>query len=328
MKSLRMILPLAAILLVLGFSCFFTVQEGHQALVTQFGKPVGGPYSEAGLYFKIPMIQEVHMFDKRLLKWDGKPNEIPTRDKKYIWVDTTARWRIVDPLLYLQTVGNETGASSRLDDIIDSTVRDMVSSNLLVELVRSADWDPTPPSDSPLAKVVTPLLPMDPAGGQVPGGVAAEPMEVKVGRQLITRSMLTEAAKLTKQYGIELLDVEIKRINYVETVQKRVFERMISERKRIASQYRSEGEGEKARILGTMEKELARVRSEAYKTAQETRGQGDAKATTIFGQAFGQDPQFYTLFKTLETYRSLPVDKTEFVLSTDGDYFKFMKKVP
>jgi membrane protease subunit HflC len=327
-KSLRLILPVAAILLVLVFSCFFTVQEGHQALVTQFGKPVGGPYGEAGLYFKIPMIQEVHMFDKRLLKWDGKPNEIPTRDKKYIWVDTTARWRIVDPLLYLQTVGNEVGASSRLDDIIDSTVRDMVSSNLLVELVRSADWDPTPPSDSPLAKVVTPLLPTDDAGGQVPGGAAAEPLEVKVGRQLITRSMLTEAAKLTKQYGIELLDVEIKRINYVETVQKRVFERMISERKRIASQYRSEGEGEKARILGTMEKELARVRSEAYRTAQETRGRGDAKATTIFGQSFGQDPQFYSMFKTLETYRSLPADKAELILSTDGDYFKFLKKVP
>ncbi|MBI5521625.1 MAG: protease modulator HflC [Desulfarculus sp.] len=323
-----MILPLAAILLVLAFSCFFTVQEGHQALVTQFGKPVGGPYSQAGLYFKIPMIQEVHLFDKRLLKWDGKPNEIPTRDKKYIWVDTTARWRIVDPLLYLQTVGNETGASSRLDDIIDSVVRDMVSSNLLVELVRSADWDPTPPSDSPLAKVVTPLLPLDTAGGQAAGGVAAEPLEVKVGRQLITRSMLSEAAKLTKQYGIELLDVEIKRINYVETVQKRVFERMISERKRIASQYRSEGEGEKARILGTMEKELARVRSEAYRTAQETRGQGDAKATTIFGQAFGQDAQFYTLFKTLETYKAMSPDKTELILSTDGDYFKFLKKVP
>lgn len=329
MKGLRLILPLAAILLALAFSCFFTVQEGHQALVTQFGKPVGGPYNQAGLYFKIPFIQEVHMFDKRLLKWDGKPNEIPTRDKKYIWVDTFARWRIVDPLRFLQTVGTETGAASRLDDIIDSVVRDMVSSNLLVELVRSADWNPTPPSDSPLAKVAPPLLPPpEAAGGQTPGDASTEPTEVKVGRQLITRAMLTEAAKLTLQYGIELLDVEIKRINYVETVQKRVFERMISERKRIASQYRSEGEGEKARILGTMEKELARVRSEAYKTSQETRGQGDAKATSIYGQAFGQDPQFYSLFKTLETYKALPADKTEFVLSTDGDYFKFLKKVP
>ncbi len=328
MKSLRLILPAAAILLALAFSCFFTVQEGHQALVTQFGKPVGGPYSEAGLYFKIPLIQEVHIFDKRILKWDGKPNEIPTRDKKYIWVDTFARWRIVDPLRFLQTVATETGAASRLDDIIDSVVRDMVSGNLLVELVRSADWDPNPPSDSPLAKVAKPLLPPDVAGDQSQSEAAAEPAEVKMGRKLITRAMLTQASKLVPQYGIELVDVEIKRINYVESVQKRVFERMISERKRIASQYRSEGEGEKARILGTMEKELARIRSEAYKKAQETRGQADAKATTIFGQAFGQDPQFYSLFKTLETYTSLPSDKTELILSTDGDYFKYLKKVP
>lgn len=328
MKSLRLIPPAAAILAGLAFSCFFTILEGHQALVTQFGKPVGGPYSEAGLYFKIPLIQEVHIFDKRLLKWDGKPNEITTRDKKYIWVDTTARWRITDPLRFLQTVATETGAASRLDDIIDSVVRDMVSSNLLVELVRSADWDPTPPSDSPLAKAVTPLPPAEPGSDHAPPENAAEPIEVKAGCKLITRAMLAQAAKLVPQYGIELVDVEIKRINYVENVQKRVFERMISERKRIASQYRSEGEGEKARILGTMEKELARVRSEAYKKAQETRGQADARATAIFGQAFGQDPQFYSLFKTLETYNSLPVDKTELILSTDGDYFKFLKKVP
>jgi membrane protease subunit HflC len=327
-KSLRLILPVAAILLVLAFSCFFTVQEGHQALVTQFGKPVGGPFSEAGLYFKIPFIQDVHIFDKRLLKWDGKPNEIPTRDKKYIWVDTFARWRIVDPLRFLQTVATETGAASRLDDIIDSVVRDMVSSNLLVELVRSADWDPTPPSDSPLAKVAKVPPPTDGASDLSQAESAAEPMEVKVGRKLITRAMLTQAAKLIPQYGIELVDVEIKRIIYVESVQKRVFERMISERKRIASQYRSEGEGEKARILGTMEKELARVRSVAYKTAQETKGQGDAKATSIYGQAFGQDPQFYTLFKTMETYSSLPSDKAELILTTDSDYFRFIKKVP
>ncbi|MFH1035669.1 MAG: protease modulator HflC [Pseudomonadota bacterium] len=327
MKGLRFLLPLVVILAMLVSASFFTVREGQQALVTQFGKPVGGAYSKAGLYFKLPMVQEVHTFEKRLLKWDGKPNEIPTRDKKYIWVDTTARWRITDPLLYLQTVGTEVGASSRLDDIIDSVVRDMVSSNLLVELVRSADWDPTPPSDSPLAKVIKVPLPPE-AGEQGQGETSSEPLEVKVGRQLITRSMLAEAAKVTPQYGIELVDVEIKRINYVESVQKRVFERMVSERKRIASQYRSEGEGEKLRILGTMEKELARVRSEAYKTAQETRGKGDAQATSIFGQAFGQDPQFYALFKTLETYSSLPPDKAELILSTDSDYFKFIKKVP
>ncbi len=331
MKSLRLIMPAAAILLALAFSCFFTVQEGHQALVTQFGKPVGGPYSEAGLYFKIPLIQEVHIFDKRILKWDGKPNEIPTRDKKYIWVDTFARWRIVDPLRFLQTVATETGAASRLDDIIDSVVRDTVSSNLLVELVRSADWNPNPPRDLPLAtdsKASTTYGERGEAPGAMVGDTSTEPTDVKVGREKLTRHMLAEAAKLTPQYGIELIDVQIKRINYVESVQKRVFERMISERKRIASLLRSEGAGERSRILGTMEKELARIRSEAYMRAQEIRGNGDAQATQIFGQAFGRDPQFYALFKTLETYGSLPGDKLELILSTDNEYLRYLKKVP
>jgi membrane protease subunit HflC len=316
---------------VVAYGSLFTVREGHQALVTQFGKPVGGPYSEAGLYFKLPLIQQVHLFDKRILKWDGRPNEIPTRDKKYIWVDTTARWRITDPLKFLQTVANETGASSRLDDIIDSVVRDTVSSNLLVELVRSADWDPNPPRDLPLtgeSSISTTYGERGEAPGAMVGDTSTEPADVKVGRERLTRHMLAEAAKLTPEYGIELIDVQIKRINYVDSVQKRVFERMISERKRIAALLRSEGEGEKRRILGTMEKELARVRSEAYRKAQEIRGQGDAEATGIFGKAFGQDPQFYALFKTLETYGELPADKAELILSTDGDYFKYLKKVP
>lgn len=333
MKSARLviILTVLAVVAIAAFSSLFTVREGHQALVTQFGKPVGGPYAEAGLYFKLPLIQEVHVFDKRILKWDGRPNEIPTRDKKYIYVDTTARWRITNPLLFLQTVANETGAASRLDDIIDSVVRDTVSSNLLVEMVRSADWDPNPPRDLPLTgdvKASTTYGERGEAPGAMVGDTSTEPADVQVGREKLTRHMLAEAAKATPQYGIELVDVQIKRINYVDSVQKRVFERMISERKRIASLLRSEGEGEKRRILGTMEKELARIRSEAYKKAQETQGQGDAQATTIYGQAFGQDPQFYSLFKTMETYGSLPPDKAELILSTDGDYFKYLKKVP
>ncbi len=325
MKSARYLVPLLVVLVAATFSSFFTVREGQQALVTQFGKPVGGPYSEAGLYMKIPLIQEVHLFEKRLLKWDGKPNEIPTRDKKYIWVDATARWRITDPLRFLQTVTTETGANSRLDDILDSVVRDLVSSNLLVEMVRSMDWDPNAPRD--LGEGADPM-----AGGSAGlasfGDASTEPLDVKFGRQVLTRRMLSEAAKLTPQYGIELVDVEIKRINYVESVQKRVFERMVSERKRIASQYRSEGEGEKHRILGTMEKDLARIRSESYKKAQETRGAADAKTTTIYGQAFGQDPQFYSLFKTLETYGIQTDGRTELILSTDGEYFRNLKKVP
>jgi len=322
MKNMRFILPILVILVVGASSAFFTVQEGFQAIVTQFGKPVGGPYKEAGLYFKIPFIQEVHKFEKRIMKWDGSPNQIPTRDKKYIWVDTTARWRIVDPLRFLQTVATENSAHSRLDDIIDSVVRDLVSSNLLVELVRSADWRPDREGE---------FREQEAASQQQGGRVKDESevhVEVKQGRQLITRSIVAEAAKVTPQYGIELIDVQIKRINYVESVQKRVFERMISERKRIASQYRSEGEGEKSRILGTMEKELARIRSEAYRKAQEIHGQADAEATAIYGKAFGQDPDFYALFKTLETYAEQPEGKMDLILSTDSEYLKYLKKVP
>jgi membrane protease subunit HflC len=321
MKSLRFLVPLAVIVAILAMSSFFTVQEGQQAILTQFGKPVGGPHEEAGLYFKIPFIQEVHIFEKRLLKWDGSPNQIPTRDKKYIWVDTTARWRITNPLRFLQTVASERGALSRLDDIIDSVVRDLVSGNLLVELVRSADWDPTSGREA-----IEEFAPPPPEEVQVEAEARPdEPKEVKMGRQVITRRMLKEAAEVTPQYGIELVDVEIKRINYVESVQKQVFERMISERQRIAAQYRSEGEGEKQSILGTMEKELARIRSEAYKRAQQIRGQADAKATEIYGKAYGKNPEFYALFKTLESYGAHPQGKTDLILSTEGDYFRYLK---
>ncbi len=324
MKLVRLLAPPVILLAILAMGSVFIVPEGQQALITQFGKPVGGPYQETGLYFKLPFIQEVHSFEKRLLKWDGSPNQIPTRDKKYIWVDTTARWRITDPLRFLQTVATVTGAMSRLDDIIDSVVRDEVSSNLLVELVRSSEWDPnrgreareefTPP---PAPEIQSQDMGMD----------SGEPLHVVKGRQVITRRMLSEAAKLTPQYGIELVDVEIKRINYVESVQARVFERMISERKRIASQYRSEGEGEKRRIQGTMEKELARVRSEAYRKAQTIKGKAEAEATGIYGKAFGQDPEFYALMKTLETYAQQPEGQTNLILSTDGDYFRYLKGV-
>ncbi|KIX11368.1 protease modulator HflC [Dethiosulfatarculus sandiegensis] len=324
MKLPRLLIPLALLIIFVGSSAFFVVQEGHQALITQFGKPVGGPYKEAGLYFKIPLIQEVHTFEERILKWDGSPNQIPTRDKKYIWVDTTARWRITDPLKFLQTVSTITGAMSRLDDIIDSIVRDMVSSNLLVEIVRSGDWNPNPPAE------ISTFTPKEEVQQ-----VSMEKKEedrvdkpVMIGRQLITRLMLAEAGKLTPQYGIELIDVEIKRINYVESVQKRVYERMISERKRIASQYRSEGEGEKRRIMGIMQKELARIRSEAYKKSQEIRGAAEAEATRIYGEAFGRDPEFYAFFKTLESYKDQRKGNSDLILSTESEYYKYLNSLP
>lgn len=323
MKGVRLLVPLVIIIIILASSAFFIVKEGEQALITQFGKPVGGPYNQAGLYFKIPFIQDVHMFEKRLLKWDGSPNQIPTRDKKYIWVDTTARWRITDPLRFLQTVATERGALSRLDDIIDSVVRDLVSSNLLIELVRSADWDPDRGREAMEEFNPSPPEKVQPQAKKD----EAEPAVVQQGRQLITRRMLAEAGKVTPQYGIELVDVEIKRINYVESVQKQVFARMISERKRIASQYRSEGEGEKQSILGTMQKELARIRSEAFEKAEKIKGQADAKATQIYGKAYGQDPEFYSLFKTLESLSVSPgTDKAELILSTDGEYFRYLKE--
>ena len=301
---------------IVAYNSFFIVNEGEQAIVTQFGKPVGEPTKMAGLNFKIPIIQKVQFFEKRLLKWDGNPNQIPTRDKKYIWVDTTARWRITDPLKFLQTVANERGALSRLDDIIDSVVRDLVSANLLVELVRSADWKPKPEEYF-----------NRPQRTAKDSGDSAEeaPLVVVQGRLGITREMLVQASKLTPRYGIELVDIRIKRINYVESVRERVFQRMISERERIASQLRSEGEGARADILGQMQKELARITSLAFRRAQEIKGAADAEATKTYGEAYGKDPAFYALSRTLQSYEDYPNDTSTLLLTTNSDFFKYLK---
>ena len=308
---------IVVILLIVLYSSFYTIPEGKQVVLLQFGKPVGKPIQEAGLKFKIPLIQKATFFEKRVLKWDGDPNQIPTKDKKYIYVDTTARWRISDALKFLQTVATETGAASRLDDIIDAVVRNFISKNILVEVVRSADWV-TPLRDEELEggrATVTPLLDVE--------------MKAKIdfGREMITQAILEEASKITPQYGIELVDVRIKRINYVESVRNKVYERMISERKRVAAEYRSEGEGKKAEILGTMEKELKKIRSGAYRTAQEIRGKADAEATQIYGVAYNRDADFYTFYKTLETYKAASNNNAYIILSTDSDYYKYLKKI-
>ena len=305
------------ILLIVLYSSFYTIPEGKQVVLVQLGRPVGKPIQEAGLRFKLPFIQKALFFEKRILKWDGDPNQIPTKDKKYIWVDTTARWRISDALKFLQTVATETGAASRLDDIIDAVVRNFISKNILVEVVRSADWV-APVRDEELEGgrvTVTPILDVE--------------MKAKIdfGREKITRAILEEAAKITPQYGIELVDVRIKRINYVESVRNKVYERMISERKRVAAEYRSEGEGKKAEILGTMEKELKKIRSGAYREAQEIRGKADAEATRIYGLAYSRDADFYTFYKTLETYRAASNNNAYIILSTDSDYYKYLKKI-
>ena len=303
------ILVAAAVLALLG--SFYVVEEGQQAVVLQFGRPVGATVSEAGLHFKVPFIQEVRRFDKRLLIWDGDPNQIPTAGREFIWVDSTARWRIVDPLKFLQSVATEAGAQSRLDDIIDSVVRDLVSANILVELVRSASWQT--PKEEVLEEVSKEV-------------VEELKKEIKLGREGLTRAVLSVVRKITPQYGIEVVDVRIKRLNYVESVREKVYARMISERKQLAARFRSEGEGRSAEILGNMEKELREIRSEAYRTVQEVRGKGDATATKVYGDAYGRDKEFYAFSRTLESLKASKNKNATLVLTTDSDYYRYLKE--
>jgi modulator of FtsH protease HflC len=321
-SGIRVLVPLIILLAVFINGAFFVVNETEQVVITQLGKPVGEPVTKAGLHFKIPLIQRANYFEKRIMKWDGSPNQIPTKDKKYIWVDSTARWRIKDPLLFLKRVGSVPTAHSRLDGIIDSVVRDHVSDNDLVELVRSEGWEE---ARQTLQEVGIPDFQLlDTSGDNAPGG---EPIDhLTKGREKITREMVADASRLLPEFGIELMDIRIKRINYVESVQQKVFDRMISERKRIAAQYRSEGEGEKAAILGQMDREMSKITSEAFRKSQEIRGKADAEATRIYAEAFGKNPKFYELYRTLDFYKNFNNPKSSFVLSTDADIFKYLKR--
>lgn len=307
----RVIVGLVLVVVVAVVSgVFYAVEEGQQAIVLQFGRPIGDPVTEAGLYVKLPLVQDVRRFEKRLLVWDGNPNQIPTKGREFIWVDTTARWRIADARKFLESVSTEAGAQSRLDDIIDSVVRDEVSGSELVELVRSSTWK-TP--DREVLEQVTEEQEQELR------------KEVRRGREEITRAIVAEAQKITPQYGIELIDVRIKRLNYVDSVREKVYARMTSERKRIAARFRSEGEGESAQITGQMEKELREIRSGAYRTAQQVRGKADAEATQIYGSAYGQDPEFYAFFRTLEAYKEAQNENSTLILTTDSDFFGFLK---
>ena len=297
------------IAVALAFDSVFVVDESQRAIVTEFGAPVGG-VREAGLHFKIPMTQQVRRFDRRILMWDGDPNQIPTKDKRYIWVDTTARWRIEDPLKFYTTVATEQGALSRLDDILDSVVRDAVSGHLLVELVRGKDYKAPDGTEEV----------MDFDGREII-------TENLVGREEIMAAIQVEARKAMPEYGIELVDIQIKRINYVEQVLLRVYERMISERKKVASQFRSEGEGEKANILGQMQKELKRISSDAYRESVQIRGEADAEAARIYAEAFSKDPDFYGFVRTLESYRKAIQANTRLVVSTDSDFYRYLQRV-
>jgi membrane protease subunit HflC len=306
------------ILILLGLLIsggFYTVSEWDQVVITQFGRPVGKPKTEAGLRFKIPFIQDIHRYEKRIMRWDGDPKEIPTRDKRFIYVDTTARWRIVDAQKFLEVLGTYNQAYAKLDDIIDAVLRDYVSANALVELVRTTNEMPS--VENVEGDVLSPFQ-----------DEATAPEIVLLGREKITRAILAEASKAMPAFGMELVDVRIKRINYVEQVRKKVYERMVSERKRKAAQFRSEGEGKKAEILGQMEKELKSIISGAYRTAEEIRGEADAEATRIYGDAYGQDPAFYAFFKTLETYKGAAYKNAFVILGTDSDYYRFLKTIP
>jgi len=298
------IIVLLAIVLLLD-QATYTVSETEQVIITQFGDPVGDPVTSPGLHFKVPFIQRVNVFDNRFLEWDGNPNQVPTRDRRFILVDTYARWRITDPLLFFQRLRDERGAQSRLDDILDGETRNAVARHNLIELVRSTNRNE--------------------ADVQIESEEEAVILEaLEQGRQEITREILQTAAGRTSDLGIELLDLRLKRINYVAEVQQDVFARMIAERQRVAEEFRSEGQGEAARIDGERERELSQIQSEAYRIAEELRGKADATATAVYAEAYNRDADFYAFTKSMETYEETMDGETVFILDTDSDLLRFL----
>ena len=297
-------------------SATYFVDQAEQVVILQFGKPVGKPISEPGIHFKVPFIQDVLRYDKRLIAWDGDPNQIPTRGREFISIDTTARWRIVDPLQFLKSVRDEKGAQSRLDDIIDSTVRDKISSTELTEIVRSKDWEVT---KEDLERV---------RGVQPDADESSLTERIRVGRNTLTRAILEQASKgMPARYGIELVDVRIKRLNYITTVREQVFQRMVSERQRVAEQFRSEGQGEASRIRGETSRQLATIRSEAKRKAEGIRGEADAEATRVYNEAYTSDTEFYALLRTLESYEKTLGKQTVLLISSRSDYFKVLRNM-
>lgn len=298
----------AVVVLIVLSSSTYLVSETEQVIITQFGEPRGNPVAEPGLHVKLPFIQRVNVFEKRFLEWDGNPNQMPTKDKRFIWVDMYARWRITDPLKFFQRLRDERGAQSRLDDILDGETRNAVASYDLIELVRSSNRPAeTIPIESEEERIVL--------------------EQIASGRPAIVASVLAAARARTADLGIEVLDIRLKRINYVDEVAKDVYARMIAERRRVAERFRSEGEGEAARIQGERERDLQRIQSEAYRQAQELRGRADAEATAIYAEAYGRDPDFYAFFKSLETYERVIDGQTYLVLGTDSDLLRYLRGV-
>lgn len=303
----NVVIIVVLLLLVVLRGTFYVVQEPEQVIITQFGKPIGDPITDPGLKFKLPIVHKVHRFDKRFLEWDGDANELPTKDKRFIWVDTYARWHITDPLKFFQRLRDERGAQTRLDDILDGETRNAIAKHELAELVRTSNRKPVA---GELDEDVTELDP------------------IQFGRNKIRLEVLAAAQSRTTDLGIEILDVQFKRINYVEEVQRKVYERMIAERRRIADRFRSEGEGEASRIRGEKDRELQRIQSGAYREAREIRGAADASATSIYAAAYDRSADtrsFYQFLKTMEIYETTLDAETSLILSTDGEFYKFLK---
>jgi membrane protease subunit HflC len=301
--------------LILASLFCYTVQETQQAIITQFGRPIGQPITEAGLHFKTPFVQQVNYLEKRVMEWDGAPEQAPTKDKLFIVLDTYARWRISDPLLFFQTLRDEISAQSRLDDILDGEVRNAVARHPLIELVRT-DKGRVPVQDAALTS----------------SGVMTDYdwQPIELGRAVVANEINKAAREKLKTLGIELIDLRFKRLNYNPDVQNKIYDRMISERQQIAEKFRSQGQGEAARILGEKERDLRKIESEAYRKIQEIRGKADAQATDIYAKAYNQSPaayEFYQFQKTMETYLTTLDKSTMLVLSTQGDFFKFLKTV-
>jgi modulator of FtsH protease HflC len=306
--KLKLLWIVIAIAFIGIFSSIYTVDETEQVVITQFGKAIGQPITKPGLYFKMPMIQHATYFPKNLQNWDGEPGQIPTLDKTYIGVDTFALWKIVDPLKFFQTVNNVIGAQARLDDILDAAVRNLITSYPLIETVRTSNRN-----------LGTLSVQVDQQ--QIGGSLG----NVTTGRNKITRAMLEQAQPKVAEFGIKLVDIKIKRLNYVESVRTSVYGRMIAERKQIAEKFRSEGKGEAKKIEGDLDKDLKRITSEAYRKAQEIKGKADAKATSVYALAYDKDPEFYSFVKSLETYEK-GLDKDSYLLlSTDSEFFKYLK---
>jgi membrane protease subunit HflC len=295
-------------------SSVYTVSEVEQIIITQFGRPVGEPVVEAGLEFKLPFIQEVNSIEKRVLEWDGNPSDMPTKDKLYISVDLFARWRIVDPLQYFLRLRDERSAQSRLDDIFGSETRNAIAKHELIEIIRTTK-DRVPLRDGLLTEAEKNLN----MGSLVP---------ISKGRKEVEREIFTAAAEKVKVFGIELLDIRFKRINYNQSVRPKIYDRMVSERRQIAERFLSEGKGEAARISGNRVRDLNKIQSEAYREVEEIRGIADAKATEIYASAYNKNQQaveFYEFTRTMQSYKSIISDDTTMILTTESDLFKFLK---